>query len=265
MKRPMVRIAGSLVAALAAVLLAVGGMAVFPATSASASTSASGSVVTAWFSGYGTGLQFCDDPGTSFYNGAVVEVDNPCGARVWVHYVAGTTVQSYCVNPGGLAYHLPITWAGDDTTDIQLTTNTSQCDSSELFVLNWCSAGGEPCPNALPTDPPPTCGSLCDGAEKSALTAKASPDAPDGIVPGGYYCQPGQGPGSINGFYVFQLWNAGCDFRIWLHSTTSGTEGQSLCVGPGQITQAYNSAAYVEVQETNNQAPCSAGAPPYQP
>src|SRR5580658_4336000 len=114
MKRLTARIAGSLVALLASVLLvAGGGTAVLPAASASTTrahpvaAADSISVVTAYFSGGGTGIQLCDDPGVFYYTGAVVEVYNPCSYRVWVHYTAGTTVYPFCVNPGGsLAYDL---------------------------------------------------------------------------------------------------------------------------------------------------------------
>jgi hypothetical protein len=39
------------------------------------------------------------------------------------------------VNPrGGLVYDLPITWKAGDTTNIQVTTNTTQCDASATGV-----------------------------------------------------------------------------------------------------------------------------------
>ena len=112
----MRRIAGMVGSQLAllvvGVLLVAGGLALVPAASASASTDGSGAVE-AWFSGGGTGVQLCSSPGTGYYNAPVVEIYNPCPYRVWVHYVSGSDIQPYCVNPGGgLAYHLPLTWAG---------------------------------------------------------------------------------------------------------------------------------------------------------
>jgi hypothetical protein len=263
MIRRIARMAGSGMALLAAVVLvAAGGLALVPAASASARVTDS-SIVEAWFGDGGTGLQPCSAPGTQYYNSSVTEIYNPCSYRVWVHYVSGSTVESYCVNPGGgLAYKLPITWAGGDSSDIQLTTNTSLC-APNLFGLNWCATDDTaPCPNALPTDPPPTCGVLCPYG--SHLITSDGKIRPDGVVIGGYYCTPGGGPDYITNEYIFQLWNAGCNFRIWIHGTESGG-GRSLCISPGDITAAYSSALYVQVTETNNQVPCSGGNPPYTP
>jgi hypothetical protein len=269
MIRPMVRIAGSLVAGLAAMLLAGGGMTMLPSASASApaaaspNTNASDSSVAIYFNGGGTGIQLCDDPGTFFYNGAVAQLNNPCGTRVWVHYVAGSAVSAYCIDPGDEAYDLPITWKGGDSTNIQVTTNTSRCDAGKLFGLNWCAEdAAQPCPNPLPLDPPPQCPeSLCPPDGSRIIHADPT-DHPAGVVIGGYYCQPGGGPDYVPAYYVYQVWNVGCDFRIWLHSQDNAG-GQSFCISPGVLTQAWNSAAYVQVTETNNQAPCSAGGPPY--
>jgi hypothetical protein len=195
----------------------------------------------------------------------VVEIYNPCPYRVWVHYVSGSDIQPYCVNPGGgLAYHLPLTWAGGDSADIQLTTNASLC-APNLFGLNWCATDDTaPCPNGLPTDPPPTCGVLCPYDAASHLVTSDGRVHPDGVIIGGYYCTPGGGPDYITHEYVYQLWNAGCNFRIWIHATDQAG-GKSLCISPGDITPAYNSPEYVQVTETNNQVPCTGGNPPYSP
>jgi hypothetical protein len=71
------------------------------------------------------------------------EVYNPCSGRVWVHYVdegnSGGS-GSFCVNPdGGLAYGIPLQWTGGDISDIQLTSNTSPCDST--VSVTWEEPG----------------------------------------------------------------------------------------------------------------------------
>src|SRR5258708_2914558 len=47
-------------------------------------------------------------PGFFYYPGSALEVYNPCSTRVWVHYISGSSVQPYCVNPGGGALCLPV-------------------------------------------------------------------------------------------------------------------------------------------------------------
>jgi hypothetical protein len=68
----------------------------------------------------------------------VNEVYNPCSGRVWVHYVDDGNPGgsgSFCVNPdGGLAYGIPLHWVGGDISDIQLTSNTSPCDSTVSVI-----------------------------------------------------------------------------------------------------------------------------------
>jgi hypothetical protein len=228
----MVRIARSLVTVMAGGMLVAGaGMAMPPAASASSS-----SVVELWFSNSGTGLQLCSDPGTFYYDGAAAEVYNPCGGRVWVHYTAGTTVQSYCVNPrGGLAYDLPITWKAGDTTNIQVTTNTTQCDASATgvalpFIVEWVP------PDYLLHQEPYDC----------------NPSASDLFL----------GGNSIGALETF------CNFRIWIHVGDDGS-GASYCIDPNPSAtgdQGYsppNDREFWQVRTTNIQAPCNAGSPPY--
>ena len=259
MTRGMVKGARGRVAAVAmCLLLAAGGLAALPAVPAGASTT-----VVAVFSGdggdYATPL--CSLPGTYHYGGKALEVFNPCSDRVWVHYISGSTVQEYCVNPGGgLAYDLPINWAGGDISDLQITTNKSPCDAGDLFGLDWCASTAT-CPLPIP-DPPPPCIDFCQGAAVAELTASLAPDAPDDPIIGGYSCQASAVPYIWTGHWVYQVWNAGCDFRIWLHQHDDGS-GLSLCLNPGQDTPGYSPAVYWQVQETNNQAPCDAGGPPY--
>jgi hypothetical protein len=235
MVRLMVRIARrcvAMIAVLFAAMLAGGGILTLPSASASTSASASDSVVTIWFSGGGTGIQLCDDPGTFFYTGAVVEIDNPCGGRVWVHYVAGTAVQPYCVNPGGgFSYDLPITWKGGDSTNIQVTTVADQCDDApgNQFYLATLDCGCTPLPML-------------------------------------YGCVMNYPPIYEAGYWVYELQDVYCNFRIWLHQG-DGT-GNSYCIDPNvdhvQLGP-YSKDQWEQVQTTFNQAPCSAGGPPYTP
>jgi hypothetical protein len=230
MIRRMTTMVRSRMALLAAgVLLAAGGLALVPAASASASTDGSGAVE-AWFSGGGTGVQLCSSPGTGYYNAPVVEIYNPCGYRVWIHYVSGSTVQSYCVNPGGgLAYDLPITWAGGDSSDIQLTTNAAQCDNADGDVF-----------------------------ELFTLTQGSTP------LPMQYNCLPSYGKIFQDGYWIYELMPVNCNFRIWLHQNTDGS-GKSLCIDPGYHYSegTYVKDQYQQLQVTNVQAPCSAGGAPY--
>jgi hypothetical protein len=71
-------------------------------------------------------------------NIAVDEVYNPCNTRVWVHYDDQTdpgASEEFCVNPdGGLAYGFPLHLNSNDISDIQLTSNTSPCDSTVSVI-----------------------------------------------------------------------------------------------------------------------------------
>ena len=237
MMRRIARIARSRIAAIAmGLLLAVIGMAALPAAPASASSN-----VSAVFSGdsdYAT--PSCSAPGTYYYPGSALQVYNPCSTRVWVHYTSGSSVQAYCVNPGGaIAYDLPIHWASGDTSDLQITSNGSPCYASNaFFTVAWLGS--------------------C-----SVCTPAWNP----------YPCHLAQ-PLANSGLWVYAVWNnesstnqgpGTCPFRIWVHQYDNGT-GMSACIDPGHTIPAslgFTSPVYWQVLETDNQAPCSAGGPPY--
>ena len=212
----------------AGAMLAAGGLALVPAASASASVTDS-SIVEAWFGDGGTGLQPCSAPGTDYYNSSVTEVYNPCGYRVWVHYVSGSAVQSFCVNPGGgVAFDLPITWAGGDSSDIQLTTNPAQCDNAAGDVFEPYTVegeGGTPLPMPL-------------------------------------NCLMNYAPISQEDYWFYVVMPVNCNFRIWLHQNTNGS-GNSLCIDPGYHYQEgyFARYQYEQLQVTHIQAPCSAKQP----
>jgi hypothetical protein len=225
MTRGMPRAARRLMSALAAGwLLAAGAVAVLPAGPASASDD-----LTAWFSqDPDTALQPCTTPGTFWYPGAAQEVYNPCGGRVWVHYISGSAVATFCVNPGGLAYDLPITWQPGDSTNIQLTSNTARCDAGNGFELYTLVGVG--------TTP----------------------------LPSPYNCTNyGAIPETNSWIYLVQPYD--CNTRIWLHQNPDGT-GNSLCIGPPGLHDSvgpFTEDEYQQALTTNVQAPCSAGGPPY--
>src|SRR5713226_8670379 len=226
MTRGMVKGARGRVAAVAmCLLLAAGGLAALPAVPAGASTT-----VVAVFSGdvcyYATPL--CSLLVTYHYGGKALEVFNPCSDRVWVHYISGSTVQEYCVNPGGgLAYDLPINWAGGDISDLQITTNKSPCDAGADFEAYWLACAG----GCIP-------------------------------LPSPFGCQMNHPPITATGLWVYEVGIDGCNFRIWLHEHDDGS-GNSVCIDPGphDVVGYYPAGAYWQVQETDNQAPCSAGGP----
>ena len=219
------RIARSRIAAIAmGLLLAVVGMAALPAAPASASSN-----VSAVFSGdsdYAT--PSCSAPGTYYYPGSALQVYNPCSTRVWVHYTSGSSVQAYCVNPGGaIAYDLPIHWASGDTSDLQITTNSSQCDSGTYWGINWFNNG------------------FLAASQTNACQMDGN---------GNPFTEPG--------LYVGWVADGGCNFRIWLHQEDNGT-GASYCINGKGDTPTFHNPLYYQVQETYNQAPCNAGGPPY--
>jgi hypothetical protein len=229
----MARIVRNLAVLMATIMLVAGaGVAALPATSASAST-----IAEVWFSGEGTGIQVCSDPGTFYYSGSVVEVYNPCSVRVWVHYTAGTAVQSFCVNPGGgIAYDLPITWASVDTTNIQVTTNSALCDDR--------------------------------GGAKGLTPIVVSWDTGLGLYQQSYNCDPAQSKQSLGEDTMFWI-QSFCDFRIWVHANDDGS-GASHCLDPnwnatvGQgIYDPPSETEFKQFLVSEIQAPCAAGSPPY--
>lgn len=143
---------------------------------------------------------------------------------------------AYCINPdGGLAYDLPISWVSGDTTNIQVTTNPIPCDVNANnkilpFVVSW-----------LPQNYTP--------------------------IQQQYDCQPSAKPTILSGSSIWAL-QTFCDFRIWIHEGDNGT-GASHCIDPNpwvEPDQGYsppNDREYWQVQQTNIQAPCAAGGPPY--
>jgi hypothetical protein len=204
----------------AGMMLAAGGMAALPAAPASASTT----VVAVFSSAPEYVTPLCSEQGTYSYGGYAAEVYNPCGTRVWVHYYSGSAIESYCVNPGGgLAYDLPITWAGGDTSDLEITGNTSQCDSGTFWGINWFANGFLVSTNTNACEPNNT------------------------------FTHPGN-------VYVGWISDGGCDFRIWLHNDNTGA---SYCMNAAGDSPMWHTAVYLEAQETDNQAPCDAGGPPY--
>jgi hypothetical protein len=224
-------IAGRILVVTAGLALATAGLSALTVAPASAANDV---VVSYW----GTGHYEDDD--TTYQCGttwdweqganAVDEIYNPCDARVWVHYVSEGTgvVQSYCVNPyGGLAYDIPtsqLQWSSSVTyTNIQLTSNTSQCDSGDNAYVWWNEAG----------------------------TGYEEEDSYNCFVDSEI---------SYSGFVVEQVQN-NCNTRIWLHINSSGTGG-TLCMNPGQTTSNYAyTFSYVDI--TANQALCASPGAPY--
>jgi hypothetical protein len=126
--------AGRILIIISGLMLAAAGVTALSAGPAHASTP---SVISYWGNTgvatdgtiYDCGTTWLWQQGSS----AVNEVYNPCNARVWVHYVDDgdpSLSGTYCVNPDGLAYDIPLQWNKNDQTNIQLTSNTSLCDST---------------------------------------------------------------------------------------------------------------------------------------
>jgi hypothetical protein len=233
----------------AVLALAVGGAAAIPSVPAGAATlvNATWNLGTAANPDYESVTPLCSDPGTYTYGGRAAQVYNPCSGRVWLHYydTQNDKIIPYCVNPrGGLAYDFSYPF-----TDLQVTTNPNPCWASNAqFTIAWWNGGDGP-PNWYTFS--------CNNGETFINT--------DG------------GPG--RGWWVYTVQNdesntnqgAGtCPFRIWLHATDSGT-GQAACLDPGNTLPpntfpnggGYSKPVYWQVQETANQSPCSAGAPPF--
>lgn len=214
----------------AGLLLMLACLAVLHAVPASAASS-----VESWW-GSATSPQTlpCNLVSTTVRQGAVpaVEVYNPCGDRVWVHYVSVGTgeVQAYCVNPGGgLAYKIPLQWSSTVTySDIQLSNNTSPCDdASKNLGIRWWQANS--------TFNHQTVDESCHIG--TVFTKK--------------------------GFYISGASNS-CDFRVWLHQFDNGT-GNTKCLNPGNGYDVPPPSAYWQAQMSANQAPCNAGPPPFKP
>ncbi len=215
---------------IAGLMLAAGALAAVQAPPASAASS-----VVSWWNVGGvakeqTGSVYpCGKSWQINQNGTQpLEVYNPCSGRVWVHvydYSAGKTY-AYCVNPGGgLAYpasRFP-PWRSGDGTDIQLSANTSACDSGQTFAIWW------------------------ESASTSRITTQV------------YACEALTL--TWTGEFVEEAYNQGCDTRLWLHEYDSGT-GATYCVDPGTVAQ-LPADAYWQVEMVSNQAPCNAGGPPY--
>ena len=221
MMRRIARITMARVARIAAGLaLVVAGLAVLPAGQASASSN----IVAVWSDQSDYVQVSCSQPGTYTYGSRAIQVYNPCGDRVWLHYYDNSNghVYTYCVNPGGgLAYDFPYPF-----TDLQLTNNASQCDAGVYWVINWF------------------------------------PDGSPVAVPQTWSCDMGAPPFTWPGYFVGWITDGGCNFRIWLHQNSNGT-GNSECVYGKGDSPTNTSPAYLQVQETYNQAPCNAGGPPY--
>jgi hypothetical protein len=203
------------------------------ASSAGSANAASSSVVSYW----GTMSNHFEDDGSLYECGTTwdwiqnanpaFEIYNPCNTRVWVHYVNEGTgqVQAYCVNPGGgLAYSpLPITWSSSVTySNIQLTSNTAQCDSGDDAYIWWNEEGTGYTP-------------LSD-----------------------YACTINYGT-SKSGYLVNEAQNT-CDSRLWLHANSNGT-GNALCIDPGSPVANFGTV-YLEFEISGNQMPCSYPAAP---
>jgi hypothetical protein len=161
---------------------------------------------------------------------ALDEVYNPCNTRVWVHYYSTGTdeIQQFCVNPnGGLAYDFPASelhWSSSVTfSDIQLTSNTLPCDSGQAFSVAWENDDSQITSFNYPCE------------TFSAWTPNE---------------------------FVEEAINANCSSRLWLHYNTDGS-GASYCISPEGKRYQPPADGYFQVSESANQAPCTAGGPPY--
>jgi hypothetical protein len=214
-----VRRAGTVTAGLA---LALASLAVIPAAPAFAS----GSVVSWWTPPAGGSVYPSTYSCTAYQygvQGRPVEVYNTCGTRVWLHYddTATGRILAYCVNPnGGLAYGFNY-----PNADIQVTSNTSQCDAGATFSIWW----------------------------QSTSSTYVEEDT--------YSCAGG-GAVARTGYLIAAAYN-GCDSRMWLHQYANGT-GNGLCMNTGATTGPYSSQ-YLQAFVSGNQTGCDAGGPPYTP
>jgi hypothetical protein len=205
-----------------AMMLAIGALTVLPAVSASAAGS-----VQSWWTPTGGGSTYENTYNCTAYQygvqGKPVQVDNNCGTRVWLHYhdTANGQIYAYCVDPGGgVAYDF-----GYPSADIQVTTNSSQCDSGSSFDIWWQSTSGPP------------------------------------VFEQSYSCSVGKVE-TKSGYLVVEAYN-GCNTRMWLHEYANGTGG-TLCMNDGETTGPYTAPyPYLQVQVSYNQVTCSAGGAPH--
>ena len=203
-------------------LLALAGLAALPAGPASAS-----SPVESWWTPPSGGGSTYENtyPCTAYQygvQGKPIQVDNNCGTRVWLHYddIGTGRIHTFCVDPGGgFAYGF-----GYPSSDIQVTSNTSQCDSSATFDIYWEATSGLP-----------------------------------NVVEGVYSCHVGRVETKA-GFIIEDAYN-GCDTRMWLHEYANGS-GSSLCMSTG-VYEDNLSTRYGQVQSSYNQVGCSGGSAPH--
>lgn len=180
----------------------------------------------------GGGAQYlsfpCSENATNNIGGSALEVYNPCPYRVWLHYRDSSGTHAFCVNPGGAIAYGFSDLGYSSFTDLQVTAVTGLCYPGNQFDLAWEAAGSVHA-YSLPT------------------------------------CNPTGAPFTKTSYWVSQINEDGCNFRMWLHQHDDGT-GYALCIDPwtgGEPIPAMDSPIYWQVQETANEAPCIAGPPPY--
>jgi hypothetical protein len=230
-------------AIIAALLLGLTALAGLPTASAQA---ASGLSVVAWYEVNGQAEplyppcdypQVADLPSGSY----VLQINNTCDTRVWLHAYIDGTIYTYCVSPGALAYSFARQYS-----DIQVTTITKPCDNGNgHFIADW----GDPT-NQL-----------------SNIAVTTTPRC----LPSKVYIQTLYLFDVDNKAYDVSLSGAAqghtnwvnCDTRLWLHVDDGGNSTQTICLSGNNFTQQYPDHTYWEVTVTNNQAPCSAGGPKY--
>jgi hypothetical protein len=202
---------------LSAVLLGLVAAAALPAAPANASAA-----VESWWGNYSADQTldcslaptYTDEPALP-----VSEVYNPCGYRVWVHYVSDSDPQagqSYCVNPdGGLAYDIPnFPFDSGEVTYsyIQLTSNPDWCDAGTSSSITYYK----------------------NGSPLAHTTSLACSIGGGLTVPG-----------------VLAQVSDSCDSRMWLY----GPDNAILCLSPGVSGGSFGTT-YDKVLLVANQAPC---------
>ena len=168
----------------------------------------------------------------------VLEIKNNCGTRVWLHrYNSNGTIAAYCVNPGGLAYYLPVNY-----TEIQVTANTAPCNFvnsilPEQVGITW----SESINNAIPQ----------------------------------WYTVSVDQKVFKGGNSILEVENQS-DFRVWLHQTDNGLSGDTFCLSPEAQVGIVGGAPdgvpgpylipanyFWQIQVSANQMPCSTSPPPF--